>query len=185
MCANATCCSAHQARLLTCARCLGEHYCSKDCQISDWPRHKLVCSPVTTPPAPADGEPRVLACKLKAATQLAKQREGRVLATGRHGFRPRSEWVSFSAPRPEKQTYNARREVPLDASRAARALVPRNNERGVHCHGQGKRHQNPPMRSQPRSGGGRQAKWSNPNPKASSRPSTAGQQTRKNYKAVQ
>ena len=68
---------------------------------------------------------------------------------------------------------------------AWRRLVPRNNERGVQCHGQGKRHQNPPMRVQPK-GDKRQAKWSNPNPKASSGgASSAATKARKNFKAVQ
>ena len=42
-----------------------------------------------------------------------------------------------------------------------------NNERGRGCSGQGKRHRNPAIRAQPVKGGGRLAKWSNPNPKSS------------------
>ena len=29
-----------------CARCNSVHYCSKECQKSDWKRHKLYCEPV-------------------------------------------------------------------------------------------------------------------------------------------
>ena len=58
-----------------------------------------------------------------------------------------------------------------------------NRERGVQCFGQGCRHQNPPARAQPKRGGGKQAKWSNPNPARSSA-ATAAKKARKNFKAV-
>ena len=30
-------------KLLRCSRCNGPHYCSKACQVADWPAHKLQC----------------------------------------------------------------------------------------------------------------------------------------------
>ena len=58
-------------------------------------------------------------------------------------------------------------------------MVPRDNERGVHCFGQGRRHQNPPMRAQPKQGSGRQAKWRNPSPKAGTIKTAAAAKQRK------
>lgn len=37
-----TICEAPGAR--ACARCKSSHYCSKDCQLDDWPVHKLLCA---------------------------------------------------------------------------------------------------------------------------------------------
>ena len=184
---------ASTVKLLTCARCLGQHYCGKECQRFHWPVHKQLCRPAavdlrgavgTADEASDDGiiMDGVLSSKLRTATSLARQREGRVTTKG-CGFRPRSEWVEFAPPATAKTSYNVRREVPLSAARDQARLVPRNNERGMHCFGQGKRHQNPPMRAQPKQGGGRQAKWSNPNPKASSG-TAAATKHRKNYKQV-
>ncbi len=56
-----------------------------------------------------------------------------------------------------------------------------NNERGRQCRGQGCRHQNAAAHAQPTKGGGRQAKWSNPNPKSSGVASSA-KKSRKNFK---
>ena len=113
---------------------------------------------------------------------LARQREGRVIAS-QSGFRPRSMWT-YCEPQKDKPVHDARTR-PLEASRAYRALVPRNNERGMQCRGQGCRHQNPPAYAQPGKAGGRQAKWANPNPKAGAGRSSAAVKACKNFKQVQ
>ena len=121
--------------------------------------------------------------RLKTQLTLARQREGRVISRD-SGFRPRSEWVHCE-PQKEKVVHDARPR-PLNATRNQRALVPRNNERGLQCHGQGKRHQNPAAHVQPRQAAGRrQAKWSNPNPKShGGATASAAARARRNFKSA-
>jgi len=83
-------------------------------------------------------------------------------------FRPREERVE-AAPAKEKMRYD-RQVAPRLRAVKRFELKKLNNERGLACRGQGKRHQNPAAHSQPaKSMGGRQAKWSNPNPGKSKR----------------
>mmetsp|Transcript_26323 Transcript_26323/g.70248 ORF Transcript_26323/g.70248 Transcript_26323/m.70248 type:complete len:242 (+) Transcript_26323:37-762(+) len=173
-------CGATNLRLLRCARCLDVTYCGKLCQRAAWSCHKPSCRQRHAPPQQADSAE--LASRLKSATTLARQREGRAITAAGRGFRPRSEWVELLEAKKETPRYETRR-APLEAARVRQALFPRNNERGVQCHGQGKRHQNPAAHVQPSMRtGGRQAKWSNPNPQRS-RP--AAVKAKKNFKAVQ
>ena len=105
-----------------------------------------------------------LALRLRAATQLARERGGRAL--GQH-FRPRED-IQAAPAKKEKVCYERRVAPKLRAWYSGHRAL--NNERGVACRGQGKRHQNPAAHSQPaKSLGGRQAKWSNPNPTSSKR----------------
>ena len=32
-----------KSKTMCCSRCRSAHYCSRDCQVADWPRHKLYC----------------------------------------------------------------------------------------------------------------------------------------------
>ena len=41
------------ARILFCKRCCTETYCSKECQIKDWPSHRNRCRPPTSQPSGA------------------------------------------------------------------------------------------------------------------------------------
>ena len=164
-------CKRVGCKLFSCAKCLSEEdrYCGKACQRLDWPRHKLSCVCSTS------SEPQDLVAKWRAATQVAKQKEGR-LGTSVSGFRPRSEWVEFGEPK-TSEVQHARRTAPPRVTNQHRALVPRNFERGHQNQGQGCRHQNAAVRVQPKAAasGARQAKWS------SSRGSNS--YTRKNHKA--
>ena len=36
--------SSETTRFLSCSGCRTVHYCSRECQIADWPRHKIMCS---------------------------------------------------------------------------------------------------------------------------------------------
>lgn len=36
-------CNVRKDKLLQCKRCKMVVYCGRECQVSDWPRHKLVC----------------------------------------------------------------------------------------------------------------------------------------------
>jgi hypothetical protein len=40
-------CHTYQIELLKCSKCHTKGYCSKACQTSDWPKHKLVCKELT------------------------------------------------------------------------------------------------------------------------------------------
>jgi hypothetical protein len=40
------CVCGSQEHLSLCSRCKGQYYCSRECQVADWPNHKLVCNPV-------------------------------------------------------------------------------------------------------------------------------------------
>ncbi len=35
-----------KSKTMCCSRCRSAHYCSRDCQVADWPRHKLYCQEI-------------------------------------------------------------------------------------------------------------------------------------------
>ena len=97
----------------------------------------------------------------------------------------RAEWATVDARQTEQKVVHDARQTPAYA-KPGKFMMVANRERGVQCHGQGGRHQNPACRSQPKQGGGRQSKWSNPNPaRSSASASAAAKKARKNHKAVQ
>jgi len=125
--------------------------------------------------------PSQLALRLRGA--IDEQKRGR--QRGRRGvahFRPRSEWAQLDARQAQPKVAYDRVAAPTYAT-PKKFVLAANRERGVQCFGQGCRHQNPPARAQPKRGGGKQAKWSNPNPARSSA-ATAAKKARKNFKAV-
>ena len=116
--------------------------------------------------------------KLKAVVgdqQQQRQRGGVAV------FRPRGRRM-----RAEEQqkvpTFETHRNVSTRVLAGEVCRTALNFERGAKCRGQGCRHQNPAARSQPKSGGGKQCKWSNPNPARKS-DSGAAATTKKNRKA--
>ena len=119
----------------------------------------------------------ILALKLGSARALARERGARWRehhgddAAARGGLRRR--WhhrsdVDLAVAAPAEALYERRR-APRASAEAGffDGGCKTNNERGRGCSGQGKRHRNPAIRAQPVKGGGRLAKWSNPNPKSS------------------
>ena len=133
------------------------------------------------PESRAAEAPSQLALRLRGA--IDEQRRGR--QRGRRGvarFRPRSEWAQLDARHAQQKVAHDRVAAPTYAT-PKKFVLAANRERGVQCFGQGCRHQNPPARAQPKRGGGKQAKWSNPNPARSSA-ATAAKKARKNFKAV-
>ena len=119
----------------------------------------------------------ILALKLGSARALARERGARWRehhgddAAARGGLRRR--WhhrsdVDLAVAAPAEALYERRR-APRASTEAGffDGGCKTNNERGRGCSGQGKRHRNPAIRAQPVKGGGRLAKWSNPNPKSS------------------
>merc|ERR1712226_1472233 len=126
--ATTSCQAAHWAVHKHECRNAATHMCELSGKCSDGMehQHKDNATSLASAAEASVGELCVLKSKLKAATALARQREGRVIGNGSHGgFRPRSEWVAFSQPQPEKAAYNTRREMPLDAARNQARLVPR------------------------------------------------------------
>ena len=162
-----------------CGRCRSVFYCGRECQ------RQLARSPSAVRSVRAElraaEAPSQLALRLRGA--IDEQRRGR--QRGRRGvarFRPRSEWAQLDARQAQQKVAHDRVAAPTYAT-PKKFVLAANRERGVQCFGQGCRHQNPPARAQPKRGGGKQAKWSNPNPARSSA-ATAAKKARKNFKAV-
>ena len=176
--ADASGCSAHSCRacgasgaaLRYCARCRSAAYCSRECQVRDWPTHRTSCR-CTASAATSTEE---LASRFKAATTLARQREGRVQAHG-SGFQ-RHERIDFAEHRKETAARDQKLRAPaLWFQKVGYFDTKRKNfERGAQCHGQGCRHQNAAVHSQA-AGGGRNAKWSS---------TATATKKRKNYKSI-
>lgn len=157
-------CNACDVKLWHCARCRHVAYCSRECQVQDWPTHRLSCGSVCT---------SELSFKLKAATALARQKEGRLIASDGNGFR-RHEIHDFMEHRKEKAAYDDRIAPALRFQKVGYFDTKRKNfERGSQVRGQGCRHQNAAVHSQ--AGSGRNAKWSS---------SATAAKSRKNYKSV-
>ena len=47
-CNKMDCSLDFQNSLMRCSRCKGAFYCSRECQVADWKRHKPICQPVTS-----------------------------------------------------------------------------------------------------------------------------------------
>lgn len=62
-CAN---CKAADEKLKTCERCYDALYCNRDCQLADWPDHKISCRLRTQ--AEAVGQPFIISLPKKRAT---------------------------------------------------------------------------------------------------------------------
>ena len=182
-------CNACDVWLYACAGCVGRlsrWYCGKSCQVSDWKLgHKRECQPMSCV-ATSDGQNRQdagrargeRALRLTASIHaLARQRQG-LIAGRASGFMPRDS----TEAKQEKVHYTRLPKVNLWAGHFDGGHKV-NYERGIACQGQGKRHNNPPARAQPKLGGSRQAKWSNPNP-AHSGAATQGSaaKSKKNFK---
>ena len=118
----------------------------------------------------------ILALKLGSARALARERgarwrehrgDGAAACGGLRRRWHRSE-VDLAVAAPAEALYERRRAPRASAEPGFfDGGCKTNNERGRGCSGQGKRHRNPANHAQPARGGGRLAKWSNPNPKSS------------------
>ena len=183
-------CNASGVRLYACSGCVGRlsrWYCGTLCQRAAWKLgHKQECRSCAVLVRSDDQKEQQaerggseLVLRLRASiTALALQREGRVVGRA-SGFRPRDQ----TETKKEKTHYDPAPKVRVWAGHFDGGHKV-NHERGIACQGQGKRHHNPPARSQPRQGGGRQAKWSNPNPGAAKSTGSRGSTTKakKNFK---
>ena len=186
-------CNASGVRLYACSRCVGRPakcYCGTTCQRIDWKLgHKHECgfasSTVQATVRSDDQTERdaqraggELVQRLRASiTALKLQREGRAIGRA-SGFRPRDK----TETKKEKVHYDPAPKIREWAGQFDGGHKI-NHERGIACQGQGKRHHNPPARSQPKQGGGKQAKWSNPNPSRSSAAArSSAAKAKKNFK---
>ena len=126
-------CHASGIKLWHCSRCRQAAYCGRDCQVRDWPTHRTRCCKLDTSTAAVSAE---LACRLKAATVLARQKEGRMISHC-DGFR-HHEKNDFLEHRKQLAAYDRRIAPALWFQKVGYWDTKRNNwERGSQVRGQG------------------------------------------------
>ncbi|VDP23199.1 unnamed protein product [Onchocerca flexuosa] len=59
-------CQAADVKLKTCERCYDAFYCNRECQVADWPDHKISCRSRTQ--AEAVGQPFIISLPKKRVT---------------------------------------------------------------------------------------------------------------------
>ena len=78
-------------KLSKCARCHAITYCSKECQVADWPRHNWNCVPVMVTEIPGKGRGLVAAKDIKKGELLFKEKNAiQIYTDGEHFMKHRA-----------------------------------------------------------------------------------------------